>query len=141
MSKQERWVFRIPSNVEGDQFLKDMRKYLNNDSYKISKHYTGIRPKGTNQHSTSKENATSVRVYVESRKVEDNVDPYLFDHIQRGEEIEKNQQSLKRSGLEKYLDNFGVGLDEWDDLNIRLDNTETELSNLRTLIDYGYRRR
>lgn len=67
MDKQERWMLRIPSNREGERFLNKMRKYLNRDSYKLSKMYTGPRPKGTNQHSTRKENATSVRLYVDSK--------------------------------------------------------------------------
>ena len=67
MDKQERWMLRIPSTREGEQFLNKMRKYLNRDSYKLSKMYTGPRPKGTNQHSTRKENATSVRLYVDSK--------------------------------------------------------------------------
>ncbi len=67
MDKQERWMLRIPSNSEGEQFLKKMKKYLNKDTYKISKMYTGPRPKGTSQHSTRKENATSVRLYVDTK--------------------------------------------------------------------------
>ena len=67
MDKQERWVLRIPSNREGDRFLAQIRKYLNTDTYKLSKHYTGPRPKGTSPYSTTKENATSVRLYVDSK--------------------------------------------------------------------------
>ena len=67
MEKRERWMLRIPSNRDGDRFLAKMRKYLNTDTYKLSTMYTGPRPKGTSPYSTTKENATSVRLYVDSK--------------------------------------------------------------------------
>ena len=67
MGKQERWTFRLPSNGEGDSFLKQMRKYLNKNTYKLSKMYTGPRPNGTSPYATRKENASSVRIYIDSK--------------------------------------------------------------------------
>ena len=76
MDKRERWAFRLPSNGEGEKFLKQMRKYLNKNTYKLSKMYTGPRPNGTSPYTTRKENATSVRVYIDTQE----------DHVATGYE-------------------------------------------------------
>jgi len=78
MDKQERWVLRIPSNSEGEQFFKKMKKYLNKDTYKVSKMYTGPRPKGTSPYATRKENAVSVRLYIDP-KIPNNQLPIWID--------------------------------------------------------------
>jgi hypothetical protein len=45
------------------------RRYLlNEDRYRIVRRFTGPRPRGTNQHSTIKANATAYRYYLEVRK-------------------------------------------------------------------------
>lgn len=45
------------------------RRYLlNEDRYRIVTRFTGPRPRGTNQHSTRKENATAHRIYLEPRR-------------------------------------------------------------------------
>ncbi len=106
MDKQERWMLRIPSNREGEQFLKKMRKYLNTDTYKLSTHYTGPRPKGTSQHSTTKENATSVRLYVDAKTPNDQLPMWV---------------SVSRENA-----NF----------RMRLDFAKKELDKLKALLDW-----
>ena len=64
----EKWVLRVPKDTEGGKFISLFKKYLNTDSYKVIKRYTGKRPKGTNPHSTKEENATSTRLYIESKE-------------------------------------------------------------------------
>lgn len=45
------------------------RRYLlNEDRYRIVRRFTGPRPRGTNQVSTLKSNATAFRYYIERRK-------------------------------------------------------------------------
>ena len=87
--KQEKLMFKVPANKEGRNFLTNLRKNLNTDSYSIWTKYTGPRPRGTSQHSTSKENATFIRIYVESKREEDNIQPY--EYIAKGREIERDQ--------------------------------------------------
>ncbi len=106
MDKQERWMLRIPSNREGDRFLEKMRKYLNRDTYKVSKHYTGPRPKGTSPYSTTKENATSVRLYIDS-KIPNNQVPIWVD-------VMRENAKLK----------------------MRLDHVNTELAKVKALLDW-----
>ena len=57
-------VFRVPPGTEGEQWLKQMGKYLNKESYSVRRKFTGARPKGTSQLSTLKENAHSIRIYI-----------------------------------------------------------------------------
>ncbi len=45
------------------------RRYcLNEDKYKVIRRFTGPRPRGTNQASTIKANATAFRYYIEPRQ-------------------------------------------------------------------------
>ena len=92
-NRQEKLMFRVPATQQGDEFIAKLKPYLNKDSYKVSKRYTGPRPKGTSAIETLKENATSVRVYIESKRDEDNINPY--EYIERGREIERGQQTLR----------------------------------------------
>ena len=62
-------VFRVPANEAGFKFVEDFKGFLNKANYKLIIRYTGKRPKGTNQGSTLKENATSIRGYIESKKI------------------------------------------------------------------------
>ena len=99
-AKQDKLMFRVPANKEGRNILHNIKKSLNADSYSLRTMYTGPRPKGTPQASTREENATSIRVYVESKREEDNISPY--DYIARGREIERDQlaQVLYKHGLQ-----------------------------------------
>ena len=60
--------------VERDDWLRRcvwflFRRYcLNEDYYRVSRRFTGPRPRGTNQISTSKANATAFRYYIEPRR-------------------------------------------------------------------------
>ena len=60
-------VFRVPATDEGFDLVKQMRKALNKDSYKMRTLFTGKRPKGTTQATTLKKNAESIRVYIDSK--------------------------------------------------------------------------
>jgi len=64
----EKWVLRVPKDNMGEAFISLFKNYLNSDSYKVIKRYTGKRPKGTSQVSTKEENATSTRLYIESKE-------------------------------------------------------------------------
>ena len=64
----EKWVLRVPKDNMGEAFISLFKKYLNSDSYKVTKRYTGKRPKGTSQVSTKEKNATSTRLYIESKE-------------------------------------------------------------------------
>ena len=61
---KEKFVLRVENTFKGNQFIKSLKKHLNKNTYDIRVRYSGKRPKGTNQVSTRKENATSMRVYI-----------------------------------------------------------------------------
>ena len=61
---KEKFVLRVENSFKGNQFIKQLKKNLNKNTYDIRVRYSGKRPKGTNQVSTRKENATSMRVYI-----------------------------------------------------------------------------
>jgi len=65
--KQEKFLMRVDNNKEGRNLIHSMKRNLNSDSYRIVTKYSGPRPVGTSQLSTSRENAKSIRVYVESK--------------------------------------------------------------------------
>ena len=88
-NKQEGLMFRVPATQAGEEFIANLKPYLNKDSYKLTKRYTGPRPHGTPQGSTLKENATSMRVYVKSQREEDNPWKYINKYIARGRELER----------------------------------------------------
>ena len=58
-------LFRVPANDEGRKFVEDFREYINKGVYKLRVLYTGKRPKGTPHATTLKENADSIRGYVD----------------------------------------------------------------------------
>jgi len=66
ITKREGWVFRVPANKQGEQFLTRLQKYINTDSYKITRRFSGPRPTTTSAH-TVKKDAKSIRVYIETR--------------------------------------------------------------------------
>ena len=63
---KEKFVLRVENSYKGNQFIKQLKKSLNKNTYDMRVRYSGKRPKGTNQVSTRKENATSMRVYINS---------------------------------------------------------------------------
>jgi len=79
--KKEGWVLRVPANKKGEQFISKMREYLNTDSYSIKQRYTGPRPHG-HSHSTRREDATSIRLYINTKGTNGNrvaFTPETFD--------------------------------------------------------------
>ena len=60
-----KFLMRVSNNEEGRSVIKNLKKNLNTDSYRMWIRYSGPRPAGTYQFSTLKANATSIRVYVE----------------------------------------------------------------------------
>ena len=61
------YFLRVPATDEGRSFIRQLKGYLNTDSYTYETRYTGKRPKGTNPVSTLKENAESIRLYVRNK--------------------------------------------------------------------------
>jgi len=98
--KQEKFLMRVDNNKEGRNLIHSMRRNLNSDSYNIVTRYSGPRPAGTSQISTSRENARSIRVYVESKL------PATFDWksaiVEGTPELRANQIRLTDS-LEQEL--------------------------------------
>ena len=71
-STQHKLSFRFPANDEGFEMVKKMRKAVNKDSYKFRTLYTGKRyPSGAG--TTKKENAETIRVYLDSKRADDDV--------------------------------------------------------------------
>lgn len=64
------YLAKIPREAYARRLLFWLfRRYiLNEDRYKIVRRFTGPRPRGTNQVSTLKANATAFRYYIERRK-------------------------------------------------------------------------
>ena len=64
--QQHRLSFRFPATDEGFELVKQMRKGVNRDSYNMRTLYTGKRVP-SNAGSTRKENAESIRVYLDTK--------------------------------------------------------------------------
>jgi len=64
------YLAKIPREAYARRLLFWLfRRYiLNEDRYKVVRRFTGPRPRGTNQVSTLKSNATAFRYYIERRK-------------------------------------------------------------------------
>jgi len=71
---------RVDNDKEGRNLIWKMKRNLNSNSYRIVTRYSGPRPVGTSQISTSRENAKSLRVYVESKLPVEEQKPYLYDN-------------------------------------------------------------
>lgn len=63
------YMTKIPTRAYFRQFIFWLfRRYcLNSERYQVRRRFTGPRPKGTNQVSTIKANATAYRYYIETR--------------------------------------------------------------------------
>ena len=79
----ERFVIRVENNFKGNQFIKNLKKSLNKDTYGLKVRYSGPRPIGTNQVSTLKKNATSLRVYITTKRHGDNISDEMVNSIRR----------------------------------------------------------
>ena len=137
-NKQERLMFRVPATQEGEEFIANLKPYLNKDSYKLIKRYTGPRPHGTPQGATLKENATSIRVYVKSQREEDNPWKYINKYIGFGRELERKsieadiaesnsafEEVISRSDF--YKASLKLKEDEVDRLSRNITLTEAKL--------------
>ena len=114
-----RFVMRVGNDKEGRNLIQSMRENLNSKSYRIVTRYTGKRPVGTSQYSTSKENATSIRVYVESKlpskreqwlneqttiiHQKNEVINHLKTHARGKQEVEEELRRVKSELKEKTL--------------------------------------
>ena len=79
----ERFVMRVENNFKGKQLIKNLKKSLNKDTYDLKVRYSGPRPLGTSPYSTLKENATSLRVYITTKKYSDNISDEEIMHVRR----------------------------------------------------------
>ena len=69
----ERFVMRVENNFKGRQLIKNLKKSFNKDTYRLKVRYSGDRPVRKSHYSTLKENATSLRVYITTKKYGDNI--------------------------------------------------------------------
>ena len=64
----------VPQDAEGNAFIKNCRKYLNRDSYKIRVKGQHLKPelygKGRAYHGANMEDSTHMRVYIDTKKGE-----------------------------------------------------------------------
>ena len=133
MSKQEGFVFRIQNNKAGNQLLADIREALNKDSYSMRVRYSGKR-NNPKSYDVKKEDATSYRLYIDSKREQDNINPYQY--IQRGREIEKDIQATKNARIDNLVNGY-------DNLETSTRNhyqhlhheNETNLDKLKTSYD------
>ena len=108
--RNEKWVLRVPKDNKGEGFIKLLKQYLNKDTYKMSKQYTGPRPKGTSPYSTLKENATSVRIYVDSTQADIAYQRLLQDNIDLRSKLTEAYSALRT--IDKVID---VTIDNQED--------------------------
>ena len=98
------YFLRVPATDEGRSFIKQLKGYLNTDSYTYETRYTGKRPKGTNPVSTLKENAESIRLYVRNKDRPFGANYDVNGHTHR---LKVENKELKKDveALHKELDN------------------------------------
>ena len=66
MSDKGRFLLRVPANRNGYSFLKRFKEYTNREEYKVVVRFSGKRTRSP--YSTRKEEATSLRLYLEPRQ-------------------------------------------------------------------------
>ena len=126
--KQDKLMFRVPNTKEGRHDLIRIKKSLNSDSYRVRTLFTGPRPKGTPQASTLRENATSIRVYVDSKRKEDNINPY--EYIQRGRDIERGIQLQEKNNSQYHARE----LEEAENVALYWEHQHKELKKQATVL-------
>ena len=100
-STQHKLSFRFPANEEGFEMVKQMRKAVNKDSYKFRTLYTGKRyPSGAG--TTKKENAETIRVYLDSKRPSDNIWSATLQSYDKG--YEKGYERGKLDVQEEQYD-------------------------------------
>ena len=71
---QRNFVLRIPNTVEGEMFYKQLRSYLNTNSYALDRKASGMRTRNEyrNSFNTTMNEAESIRVYIQAKTPEGN---------------------------------------------------------------------
>lgn len=71
---QRNYVLRIPNTEEGEAFYKQLKTYLNTNSYALDRKATGNRTRAEyrNSFNTVMNEAESVRVYIQAKTPEGN---------------------------------------------------------------------
>ena len=70
MSVQRDFVLRIPAYESGYNFISDLQKYLNTDTYKMGRlRFTGKRRTAFGGH-TRKEDADTIKIYIKDKRIE-----------------------------------------------------------------------
>ena len=142
-------LFRVPANDEGRKFVEDFREYINKGVYKLRVLYTGKRPKGTPHATTLKENADSIRGYVDidCSHHKEYISQYdeLNDRISafKKEKSELKtiigQQMAVNKQLKEDLDALNSGMSEWSpyhkEVRKQLREREDEVEQLKNKLD------
>tara|TARA_Y100000004_G_scaffold128491_1_gene144718 strand:+ start:6092 stop:6739 length:648 start_codon:yes stop_codon:yes gene_type:complete len=102
--KHDKLVFKIPKNEETDKMFKTLSKYLNKDTYKMWRRFSG---NSLGAH-TRKEDATHYRIYLEENETQGFLDErnklreeniklakLHHKHYKRGKELEEENRKLK----------------------------------------------
>ena len=116
------YAFRLPATPAGENLVNVLRKYLNTDSFKLVKRYTGKRPQGTTQFSTRKENAESIRVYLNhADSMEELKDAHRKEMRATAEELQAlnlvlAEQIEKNIELAKTLENAHIQLELYNEI-------------------------
>jgi len=78
---------RIPNNEEGNAFYKQLKSYLNTNSWAMDRKASGnrTRPEYRNSFNTTMKEADSVRVYLQAKTPEGNVQ---VTHNNKGSQVE-----------------------------------------------------
>ena len=71
---QRNFVLRIPNDQEGQMFYKQLRSYLNTNSYALDRKASGMRTRNEyrNSFNTTMNEADSIRVYIQAKTPEGN---------------------------------------------------------------------
>ena len=66
---QRNFILRIPNTEEGDMFYKQLKKYLNTNSYALDRKGSGKRTRDgwENSFNTTMKEADSIRVYLQAK--------------------------------------------------------------------------
>lgn len=80
-------VARIPNNAAGRKALAVLRAGFNTSTYKLRAHNSG--PRHGNRYSTTKENATVFRLYIDGLAARKQRDAIRYENWQLGERIAK----------------------------------------------------
>ena len=104
--KHDKLVFKIPKNEETDKMFKTLSKYLNKDTYKMWRRFSG---NSLGAH-TRKEDATHYRVYLEENETQGFLDErnklreeniklaqLHLKHYKKGKQLEEEIEKLQKT--------------------------------------------